>query len=85
MSIYAVEVQLYGPVYKSSDPRKSPSGARPLCSKTIDARDRAWFSGVSFEHVPRVSFFLASAVVGLQTVKDRADKNVILTCMAKRE
>jgi hypothetical protein len=57
MSFYAVEVQLYGTVYiKASTLEKAQTILDRLCSQTIDARDRAWFSDVSFEHVPPVSF-----------------------------
>jgi hypothetical protein len=74
MSIYAVEVQLYGTVYiKASTLRKAQRILDRLCSKTIDARDRAWFSDVSLEHVPRVSFAssltLDSVLPGSQPVE----------------
>ncbi|MGO8061467.1 hypothetical protein ACC716_25095 [Rhizobium johnstonii] len=57
MSCYAIEIHLYGTVYiKASTLQKAQRILDRLSSKTIDARHRAWFSDVSFEYVPRVSF-----------------------------
>ncbi|RWX14300.1 hypothetical protein EHI45_13515 [Rhizobium leguminosarum] len=57
MSFYAVEVRIYGTVYaKAPTVEKARRILDRLSSKTIDARHRAWFSDVSFEYVPRVSF-----------------------------
>ncbi|MBB3139116.1 hypothetical protein FHS26_006901 [Rhizobium pisi] len=57
MSFYAIEVLVYGTVYiKASTLQKAQKILDRLSSNTIDARHRAWFSDVSFEHVPRVSF-----------------------------
>ncbi|UIK01536.1 hypothetical protein LZK82_30855 (plasmid) [Rhizobium leguminosarum] len=57
MSFYAIEVLIYGTVYiKASTLQKAQKVLDRLSSNTVDARHRAWFSDVSFEHVPRVSF-----------------------------
>ncbi|TBD04742.1 hypothetical protein ELH21_10195 [Rhizobium leguminosarum] len=57
MSFYAIEVLVYGTVYiKASTLQKAQRILNRLSSNTIDARHRAWFSDVPFEHVPRVSF-----------------------------
>ena len=74
MSFYALEVQLYGTVYiKAPTLKEAKKILDRLCERTIDARDRAWFSDVSFELVPRVSFSssltLACALPGSQPVE----------------
>jgi hypothetical protein len=74
MSFYANEVQLYGTVYiKASTIREAQRILDRLSSRTIDARHRAWFSDVSFEHVPQVSFSssltLHAALPGSQPVE----------------
>ncbi len=57
MSYFAIDVRMYGTVYiKASTLQKAQRKLDQLSSRTIDARHRAWFSDVSFEHVPRVSF-----------------------------
>jgi hypothetical protein len=57
MRFFAIDVRLYGTVYiKASTRQKAQEKLDRLGSTTIDARHRAWFSDVSFEHVPRVSF-----------------------------
>ncbi|WP_426122885.1 hypothetical protein [Pararhizobium sp. PWRC1-1] len=57
MSFYAIEVRIFGTVYiKAPDQQTADRILDRLCTKTIDARDRVWFSEIEPQYLPMVSF-----------------------------
>ncbi len=57
MSFYSIEVRIFGTVYiKAPDQQTADRILDRLCTNTIDARDRVWFSETEHQYLPMLSF-----------------------------